>query len=150
MYKTYQVRSGENIMSIAEKLGITPDEIRRINGFTPNYEVSLGELIVVPSMNKSPFDVYSVVKGDTLYAIAQRYNISDNQLALLNGLDKDEYIFPNQELLVPKKGVSFHVVTENETIEDVSKRLNAPINDLISQNERIILQPDQLIVYQRS
>ncbi|UKI29308.1 MAG: LysM peptidoglycan-binding domain-containing protein [Clostridium sp.] len=42
-------------------------------------------------------------RGDNLYQIAKNYNVNPSLLAALNGLDLNEFIYPNQVIMVPKK-----------------------------------------------
>lgn len=147
MYKVYEVKPGENISTISRVLGVSEEELRKVNGFTPTYEVQVGEVIVIPQTNKMPFSRYTVMKNDTLYSVAKKYNITDDELAHLNGLDKNEYIYPGQELLVPSENVRFHVVSPRETLKDVAKILNVPINDLVKQNDNIFLLEDQILTF---
>ena len=44
---------------------------------------------------------YTVKKGDTLYSISQKRNISVDELRKLNKLKKDQDIFPGQKMNVP-------------------------------------------------
>lgn len=57
------------------------------------------------------FDTYTVVKGDTLSGIAERYNTTWQYLAEINHLENPNLIYPGQVLLVPKQEPSeeFHV-----------------------------------------
>ncbi|MDD4547844.1 MAG: LysM peptidoglycan-binding domain-containing protein [Bacilli bacterium] len=150
MYKIYTVKEGEDILSITNDLGITPDEIRRINGFPTNYEVEVGEQIIIPSVSTSPFDRYIVKQGETLYGIASQYDISADDLAKLNGLDKEEYIYPNQELLVPKSGVDFYITSEGDTIAKLRQQLSTDFDTLLESNPYIYLMPDQVLVYEKN
>lgn len=146
MYTIYEVEEGDTILSVSDKVGVVPKEIRRINGFTMDYEVGAGEQIIVPVLTSYPFDKYMVVKGDTLYSISRRFNTTANQLAFLNGLDEDEYIYEGQELLVPKENTNFYVVLENETIADVAIKLNTTPVEIVRNNEKIYLLPDQVLI----
>ena len=101
MYKIYKVSMGDTLSSIAKKFNTTIDNLQNINGI--DY-INMGELIIVPNnSNNDFFDIYTIEKGDSLYKIAQKYNISLIDLLNINGLDKDNYIYPGQEVLVPKK-----------------------------------------------
>ena len=68
-------------------------------------------------------------------------------MALLNGLELNEYIYPDQELLVPKEGVRIYITKENDTIDEISNKTNISKEDLVNLNEKIIVVPDQLIIY---
>ena len=93
------------------------------------------------------FDYYTIYKGDTLYKIAKDNNIDASLLSKLNGINIDDYIYSNQVLLVPKAGTILYITTNGDTLAEVSKGLNVDINELINQNSKIYLQPEQLIVY---
>lgn len=86
-------------------------------------------------------------KGDTLYAIAKSYNIEPITLALINGISLSEYIYENQKLLVPKKGINTYITRPNDTLRTVSKDLGISINELLTYNDNIYLLPEQLILY---
>ena len=57
------------------------------------------------------FDYYTVVNGDTLYKVAKDNNMDVSLLAQLNGIKEEDYIYPNQVLLMPKAG-SFYILLE--------------------------------------
>ena len=102
------------------------------------------------NMIYSPFyDSYEIKKGDTLYQISKEYNVNTNLLAQLNGLNIDDYIYPGQTILVPKKNVSYYITKEGDTIKGVSKIFNVKEMDIIYENETIYLTPGQMIYYKR-
>ena len=68
-------------------------------------------------------------------------------LAAINGLNIDEYIYPGQTLLIPKKGITVYITSVGDTIQSVSKKLNTTAQGLVYNNNNIYLLPDQLIVY---
>lgn len=143
MYKVYQVQVNDTIDSISQKLGITRNELVSINSLTG--EVFPGQLIVVPETNMI-FDKYVVQKGDNTYEIARRYNIGLNTLLKINGLDEDDFIYPNQELSVPKSNVTLYVTEENDTLSVIADKLGVPSREIIDENQELYLIPDQLIV----
>ena len=79
--------------------------------------------------------------------IARKYNTDYNLLALLNGLNVNDYIYPNNTILVPKKDVKYYFTKKDDTIASVNKLLNANINKLLRENNNIYLSEGQLIVY---
>lgn len=70
-----------------------------------------------------------------------------NLLALLNGLNVDDYIYPNTTILVPKKDVKYYITKDNDTLSSVNRLLQSNINNLLKQNNNIYLKEGQLIVY---
>ena len=143
MYDVYQIQVGDTIDSIANKYNTTSEVIRRIN---PNSSFGVGSGIVVPRINQY-FEMYNIQKGDSLYEIARRYNTDYNLLALLNGLNTMDYIYPNTTILVPKKDIKYYITKENDTLNSVNKLLNGNINKLLTENNNIYLKEGQLIVY---
>ena len=93
------------------------------------------------------FDYYQVIKGDTLYKIANDNNINPNLLAELNGINTSDYIYPNQVLLIPKAGSKLYITAIGDTLAEVAKGLDTDIETLVNQNRKIYLQPEQLLVY---
>lgn len=146
MYKIYQVEYGDTIDIIANKTNTTPDNIKNINDINNDSELVVGSLIVVPKQNDMVFENYKVKSGDSIYSIAREYNIDPDTLLMLNGLNKNEYIYPNQEIAVPLKGVSVYVTRQGDTIEGIINNLGIDANTLNKQNRRIFVMEDQLIV----
>ncbi len=150
MYEVYMVKMGDSMESIATSHDIDVDELRKINGlFSPN-EVVVGSLLVVPVMGKRNYQYYTVKKGDSIYEIAKKYGIDYNLLLQLNGLDKDDYIYPNQSLMLPAEGIEFYLVKENETLQDILRKKKVSADDLIKNNDKIYLREGQLLKFQKN
>ncbi len=147
MYKTYQVLQNDTWESIANKFHTKVDTLQQINGMTM---LVPGSIIVVPKLVEDDyFTTYIIKKGDNLYEIARRYNSSVDVLLNANGLEKDDYLYPGQELLIPKEGIGMYITKDGETLVDVSKKLGTTQSSLIQDNEKIYLLPEQLIIYKK-
>ena len=85
----------------------------------------------------------------TFKQIAKNNNVDYKLLAALNGLNVNDYIYPNQTIMIPKKEVSLYITKEGDTLSSVTKSLNANLEAIINQNRRIYLLPEQLIVYKK-
>lgn len=149
MYKIYQVEYGDTIDIIANKTGTTRENIENINGFTNDSDLKVGSLIVVPSYTNDFFNTYTVKSGDTIYKIAQKSNVAPDLILLLNGLNKNDYIYPNQEILIPRENIDIYITKEGDTFNDIALDLNMSAEKLNSENKRIYVLPDQLIVSKR-
>lgn len=145
LYDTYIVKEGDTIDSISSKYNTSPEVLQQLNG----YEFSLipGMTLIVPRITSKYFDYYKVGKGDTLYKIATDNKINPKLLAELNGINVSDYIYPNQVLLVPKAGSILYFTAVGDTLGEVAKGFKVGIDELIKQNDKIYLQPEQLIVY---
>ena len=149
MYKIYQVEYGDTIDIIANKTGSTRDIIKNINGFNSDSDLVVGSLIIVPKGENQLFDTYMVKRGDSVYSIARTYNVDPSTLLLLNGLNKDDIIYPNQEITVPKKGVVVYVTKQGDTVDFIINNLGIDANTFNKENGRIFVLEDQLVVHKK-
>ena len=145
MYDTYIIQENDTIDSISSKFNTSPEVIYQLNGYV--LQIVPGNTLVVPRITSKYFDYYIVNKGDSLYKIANENNIDADLLAQLNGINKTDYIYPNQTLLIPKAGSILYFTASGDTLSEIAKGLNVSVDKLISQNDNIYLQPEQLIVY---
>lgn len=146
MYQIYQVMLGDTLDKVADKYETTSNNIAFINGIDERETLVPGTYLVVPKMESEMFNRYIVKKGDNLYSIADRFSVSVDLLEMLNGLEKGEYIYPNQELMVPKEDVVVYI-TKNETLDDIAKQLGIEVEELISSNSGLYVAPQQLVIY---
>lgn len=149
MYQIYQVQSYDTLESIADKFNTTVDELKKINGL---YEFSpiLGTPLIVPKINEnSKYSNYIVKKGDNLYSISKKYNTTPQVLALLNGIDVSDYIYPGQEFIIPKSEEEIYVVKKGDTINSILNNLNIDIQDLMDLNNEILLEEEQFLFYKK-
>ena len=82
-FTEYTVLDGDTMESIAEKYGLTTDQIRWSNGLKTT-AVSLGNKLLLP---KVPGIVYTVKAGDTINSIASRYGGKADEIIALNDLE---------------------------------------------------------------
>lgn len=149
MYQIYQIMPGDTFDKIAVRYGSTIDNLKFINGINSSYELIPGSYIVVPKLVNDIFNSYVVKKGDDLYSIAERFNTTVDLLELVNGLKKGEYIYPNQELLIPAEDVVVYL-TQNETLEEIADKIGIMPSDLSEANPGLYVVPEQLVTYKLS
>ena len=95
---TYTVKSGDTLYSIARKFNITVDELKQANNLITN-TLSINQELVIPTENNTT-KTYTVQKGDTLYSIARKFNVSVNNLKNINNLSST-LLSIGQTLLIP-------------------------------------------------
>ena len=92
------------------------------------------------------YEYYTIKSGDSLYQIARRYNINPDLLASLNGLNMNDYIYPGQNLMIPKSGYSYYLTKEGDTIDMVANTFGVNVDTLLKDNQILYLLDGQLLV----
>ncbi len=62
----------------------------------------------------------------------------------------NDYIYPNQQILIPKSGYSYYITTEGDTLDVVANRFGIDKERVMRENDTIYLMPDQLLVTRRT
>lgn len=146
MFESYILNEGEDLKDVAKKYNTTIKIIQDLNNLYYLDDVREGMEVVVPKESKDYFNYYVVKQGDSLYRIARQYNINPELLASINGLNMDDYIYPNQQILIPKNGYSYYITAEGDTIEGVINAFNSTKEKFLLDNSTIYLMPGQLLV----
>jgi len=103
-WRFHVVRAGESLDSIASSLRGRPSEIAAANGLDANALIDAGEELVVPVVNivatQHPLhSTYTTRAGDTLVTVADRFNVSVEDLRRWNHLSSSR-IKPHRTLAV--------------------------------------------------
>ena len=101
---THKVSKGESLGKIAERYGITVDELKLANGLKSN-NIQVGQRLKVPKTKESNNDtttIHTVKSGESLSLIAERYGVTVSALKSANGL-KNNNLKAGQKLVIPKK-----------------------------------------------
>ena len=146
MYKIYQIEMGETLDSIAKKLGTDVDTLKKINGINGNVALMPGSFLIVPTLDDR-FITYTVKSGDTIYGISSMYNVDPALVLKLNGIESETYIYPDQKIILPNSDYKFYITKENDTLLDIAQSLNESVMDIMQANEKLYLEPDQMIIY---
>lgn len=100
--------------------------------------------------NTEYFEVYKIKKGDNIYGIARKYNINPELLVLINGLNISDYIYEDQDVLIPKPGYSYYLTKSGDKLNDVLTLFNVDFNEFYKYNENVLLDGEQILVNKRS
>ena len=147
---TYTVVKGDTLWNISKRLGITIDEIKRLNNLDSNL-LYVGQVLKLPTYETSTDTniTYIVQKGDTLYSIATKNDITVKELKEYNNLTSDNLSI-GQELNIPK-GTSIITPSEDEVINEgsiykvqkgdtlysISKKFNTSIDKIKELNSLV-------------
>ena len=148
----YIVRRGDTLYSIARKFNTTVNELINLNNLT-NTNLSVGQLIKLPQKEEqTEYDIYTIEDGDSLYSIANKYNINVNDLIDFNALPTT-ILTPGETIRIPKGLVSnkenIYIVKPGDTLYRIANLYKIPITDLInanSLNSNILTIGQELII----
>lgn len=96
---TYTVQKGDSLWVIANKYGITTEELKSYNNLTSNL-LSIGQVLKIPQGKTSTENIYTVKKGDSLWTISNRYNTTVEKIKVLNNLTSN-LLSIGQHLKIP-------------------------------------------------
>ena len=87
IFKSYKVKSGDNLSKIASLYGINYKTIKKYNNLKSNM-LKVGQELIIPSydMLKENQNIYIVKMGDSLSKIAKKYHIAVKKLMVDNKL----------------------------------------------------------------
>ena len=148
---THVVKSGDTLWSIAKKYGVSVEELKEKNNLTSN-ALSINQVLLIPGEDESSVEVpssseyYTVKAGDSLYAIANKYGMSVDELKDLNNLTSN-LLTIGQRLRI-KKGMNeentgetytvvkgdnlYQIALKFDTTVDALKTLNGLNNNVLS------------------
>jgi len=114
----YIVQPGDNLFRISLKFNVSVSALMAANGITNPNLIFVGQRLVIPSpgtvvtppaTTTSPppsgsTTTYVVQRGDTLFLISLRFNVSISALMAANGITNPNLIFVGQRLTIPGAG----------------------------------------------
>jgi membrane-bound lytic murein transglycosylase D len=108
-YITYTIKRGDSLWSIANEMGVNIGALSRWNNLHPNKKLMPGDKLRVrihtPPEPGNGFQkkevkeiIYIVREGDTLWDIAQKHNVTVEEIRSWNSLNGGDRIYPSDRL----------------------------------------------------
>ena len=114
-----------------------------------NLDNMVNDLNMMNGIN-SYYETYTIEKGDSIYGIARKYNINPTLLSTLNGLNMDDYIYPGEQILIPRGNYSYYMTADGDTIDSVANTFGIDKDTLLKENNTIYLLSGQLLVHKKN
>ena len=130
----YVVQNGDSLWKIANKYGITVDELKNLNGLTNN-NLTVGQILEIPgnSDDSNNSGTYTVKSGDSLWKIANQYGLTVAELKALNGLTSDN-LSVGQVLKVTDNNSNTYTVKAGDSLWNIANKYGITVDELKKLN----------------
>ena len=148
----YTVKKGDSLYSIANKYNTTVNEIKKYNNLNTNL-LNIGDRIVIPCNVENDYKtgeeyvIYTVVRGDSLYTIANKFKTTIDNIKKINGLSSNILSVGQKLIIDDKSGISSvlecfgdgnfdntnyvnYMVVKGDNLYDLSKKYNTSVDNI--------------------
>lgn len=150
----YTVQPGDSLYFIAQAKAVTVQQLKIANQLSGD-EIWVGQQLVIPkpAESSSSSSQYTVVPGDSLYLIAQRYGTSVDKLMSINNLTNHNLYVgqvltlsagntpvpapapanPNTGWQLPQ-GVTLHYVQSGDSLGSIAQKYRSSVDAVLKTN----------------
>ena len=154
------VQPGDTLSDIADRQGVSLNQLMQANGITNPNMVVAGQKLVLPGSRRAtaaaapralPTAPYTVKSGETLSEIADRFGTSTERLIKINGISNPNLVVAGTRLAIPGRPSSSaaprnakeHVVRSGESLSSIAGSYGLPVERLVAINK--IDDPDLVV-----
>lgn len=144
----HKVEKGQTFYSICKAYGVSQKDVAKTNNLYSPSDIKFDDIIKIPVVKKeeqnSPdYTYHKVEKGETLYALSKKYNVSLEDIIKHNpdakyGLKTEQIIkIPNIKkgnFDYENKDVYYYTVEKRNTLFSISQKFKIPIKQIIIFN----------------
>ena len=150
----YTVKKGDTLWAIANKTGTTVNDLKTINNLKSN-TLQIGQLLKLNKNTNNPSPSsnevrYTVKKGDSLWAIANKYNTTVDKIKSANKLSSNilqigqVLIIPSStnyiEYIVKKGDTLWNIARNNNTTVDNIKKINSLSSNTLQIGQKLLIE----------
>lgn len=173
----YTVKAGDTLWSIAKKYGVSMEGILAVNYLSDKDVLKVGQNLEIPAMggsnqgsNKVQTVNYTVVKGDSLWNISEKFDIKMHEIININQLENVTQLSVGQKLKIPatekvlaanqettaspaanekeeKPKEVIHYIQKGESLWAISRKYQVSISTITAANR--ISESGKLVVGQK-
>jgi membrane-bound lytic murein transglycosylase D len=119
-YVRHKIKSGDTLLALSKRYGVRVEDIKRLNNIRNARSLQIGKDLIVPlnpdtngstalaelkdDYKRSRRTFYTVRSGDSLWKIAQKFDVTEKQLRVWNRLGWSNVIRPGRRLIVSAQG----------------------------------------------
>ncbi|HEY4225987.1 MAG TPA: LysM peptidoglycan-binding domain-containing protein [Pseudolysinimonas sp.] len=115
---TYTVQPGDSVSAIAGRFGVSTASVLALNGLSWKSLIFPGQVLKLSTaVAAAPAPVvadggrYTIVSGDTMWAIAARFGVTTDAVLSANGLSRSSIIYPGQVIAIPSGSAPLAIKT---------------------------------------
>lgn len=138
---TYTVKAGDTLYKIANQYNTTVQELIELNNLSSNI-LNIGQQLKVPveGTNNQPdsnYITYTVVKGDNLYNIANKYGVTVETIKQANNLTSN-LLSIGQILKIPTRNIEIgykeYEVKAGDSLYSIARSYNTTVEEIMNAN----------------
>ena len=111
-YISYTVKTGDTLWAIARKYNVRVSTLASYNSLRNLNSLKIGTRLKIPTKDtgkvsskpKITYLYYTIKKGDSLWKLSRKFNISVNTLTRINGLSQNNILRIGKRIKIPYKG----------------------------------------------
>jgi len=129
---SYTVVPGDSVSSIAGRYGVSTASVLALNGLSWKSLIFPGQVLKLSTSSSAAAHAapvaagsggrYTIVRGDTISAIAARFGVTTQAVLTANGLGWSSIIYPGQTIAIPSGGAPLAI----QTVSSVTPVTSAP------------------------
>ncbi len=146
----YFVKPGDTLYSIAKKFNVSVEDLKNANGLSSN-NLDIGMELIIPKKEiekPSPeepdtplvpddYILHAIVKGDTLYSIAKKYNTTVEKIKEFNNLESNNLQI-GEVLKIPTiinlNNYIIYKVKKGDTLYSIARTYNTTVLEIKNLN----------------
>ncbi|WP_432663677.1 LysM peptidoglycan-binding domain-containing protein [Wukongibacter baidiensis] len=149
----YMIRPGDSFYEIARKLSIDIELLYDLNPMVDPLNLAVGDVICIPVQCKNG-QYYYIQPGDTLYALAEKYNTTVRDILIANPMIDPYRLFIGQIICIPEKEIRcpegftyevqvgdyyWKIATKYNFSYEEFKKANKNYNDILTPGQTICI-----------